>query len=346
MNGNVNRGNYRPPQRHRRRRDERRAVLIGVASVLFVAVVVFAVLVGIEIFKGNDAPPEQPGNEEIPNDAKIFETDELEVMSGDVHVGDLLLINEEHPYVFPKREIETVPVFNGRVVHGTSASGNPIYSYYTQNGVDKCARMDEAALKLFQLWADDFYKATGNSDLFVFDEDGYRSYDEQKAKQESNYLDYAAPGATEHHTGKVIDLYVYTGKVTGTIDDEGFAQTFKWIYDNAYKYGFVHRYPDSKVNITGVDYEPYHFRYVGYPHAYYMYKNGLCLEEYLNKVKTYTADAPLEFKGDDGGRYMVYYCPASDGEKTTLTVPAEYIYTVSGDNREGFIITVKVEKEK
>ena len=151
-------------------------------------------------------------------------------------------------------------------------------------------------------------------------------------------------GATEHHIGEVIDLYVYTGKVRGNLDDEGFADIFKWVYDNAYKYGFVLRYPESKSGVTGVDYEPYHFRQVGYAHAYYMTKNDLCLEEYLELLKRdHGISSPLEFKGDDGNSYMVYYVQASETDMTELSVPTEYTYTISGDNMEGFIVTVTVK---
>ena len=331
--------------RGRRRRDGGRILLMGIAAVLLVAVAIFAVLVGIEFSRlGGEEPVESPNNNDIPEPDKKFETAEIEIPTADLHTGLLILINEDHPYIFPENAPDVVPIVNGRESHGTSASGNPIYSYYTQNGIDKCAKMEGSTLEFFRRWADDFYKATGNSDLFVFDEDGYRTKEYQAERYSSKPLDYAESGATEHHTGRVVDLYVFTGKITGKLDDIDFAATFKWIYDNAYKYGFVHRYPESKAAITGVDFEPYHFRYVGYPHAYYMSKNGICLEEYLNKVKTCTADEPLEFRGDDGKNYMVYYFPAGEGEMTTLTVPAEYTYTVSGDNVGGFIITVEVDK--
>ena len=330
---------------HRRRRDGRRIIMMGAVLVLFVAVVVFAVLVGKELFSGGSAPIETPDNGgEIITPAKKFETAEITVTTAYLHEGDLILINEDNPYVFPESSPELVAIVNNRASHGTSASGNPIYSYYTQNGIDKCAKMEKSTLVIFQEWTDAFYAATGNSDLFVFDEDGYRSFDAQEAKHSAKPLEYDAPGTTEHHTGKVVDLYVYTGKVTGKIDDEGFSHVFGWIYENAYKYGFVHRYPADKAAVTGVEYEPYHFRYVGYPHAYYMYKNNLCLEEYLTALKGTTYEAPLEFKADDGVKYMVYYFPVDAAETTKLTVPAEYTYTISGDNMGGFIVTVKVGK--
>ena len=296
MNGN--RGNYRPPIKRKRRIDGGRVLLMGLAAVLLIVVAIFAVLVGIEFSRlGGDEPFETPAeSEEIPSAEKKFETAEIEIPTSDVHSGLLILVNEENHYVFPETSPEVVPIVNGRESHGTSESGNPIYSYYTQNGIDKCAKMGSDILSAFRNWTDDFYRATGNSDLFVFDEDGFRTLDEQAAKYSSKPLDYAEAGASEHHTGKVVDLYVFTGKVTGKIDDEGFAHIFKWIYENSYKYGFVHRYPENKVAVTGVDYEPYHFRYVGYPHAYYMNKQGICLEEFIDLLKSRcTYDAPLEF---------------------------------------------------
>lgn len=344
MDRNSNRG-YRPSggqmRFDKRRRDQRRSTMIGIIAVLTVAVAVFGFLVLAEIFGWFDKAPELPNDIEDPEEK--FKTAQISVPSKDIHIGDLILINVENPYVFPEEAPTVVPVINDRTVHGISESGNNIYSFYTQNGIDKCAKLESETLKLLQKWTDDFYKATGNSDLFIFDEDGYRTKAEQEDKYNSKPSEYAPAAATEHHTGKAIDFYVYTGKIRGNLDDEGFADIFKWVYDNAYKYGFVLRYPESKEGITGVTYEPYHFRQVGYAHAYYMTKNSLCLEEYLELLKKdHGISAPLEFKGDDGISYMVYYIAASDEAETELLVPSEYSYTVSGDNMEGFIVTVKV----
>lgn len=61
--------------------------------------------------------------------------------------------------------------------------------------------------------------------------------------------------------------------------------------DNAYKYGFVIRYPDGKESVTGVSDYNYAFRYVGYAHAYYMHENGLCLEEYISLLQKKYSDS-------------------------------------------------------
>ncbi|MBQ1243239.1 MAG: D-alanyl-D-alanine carboxypeptidase family protein, partial [Clostridia bacterium] len=59
---------------------------------------------------------------------------------------------------------------------------------------------------------------------------------------------------------------------------------YKWLSDNAHKYGFILRYPSDKTDITGIAYEPWHFRYVGKSHAKEIYNQGLCLEEYVETL--------------------------------------------------------------
>ncbi len=93
-------------------------------------------------------------------------------------------------------------------------------------------------------------------------------------------LEYSArPGTSEHQTGLCIDF------ITSTMEDldETFENTeaFTWLSQNAYKYGFILRYPSDKVDTTGYKYEPWHYRFVGRTAAEEIYNSGLCLEEYL-----------------------------------------------------------------
>lgn len=100
----------------------------------------------------------------------------------------------------------------------------------------------------------------------------------EKAKE--NVLTYSAsPGTSEHHTGLAVDLMT-----TSMSDlDESFADepVYPWLLENAWKFGFILRYPEDKVEVTGYSFEPWHYRFVGRHHAYLIYKQGLCLEEYL-----------------------------------------------------------------
>lgn len=86
------------------------------------------------------------------------------------------------------------------------------------------------------------------------------------------------PGASEHEIGLALDIVT----VGYTNLDEGFADTDagKWLAANSYKYGFILRYPKGKEDITGIEYEPWHFRYVGVDAATVITKNGITLEEF------------------------------------------------------------------
>ncbi len=89
----------------------------------------------------------------------------------------------------------------------------------------------------------------------------------------------AEPGTSEHQTGLCIDL-LERGK---TELDESFENTeaFRWLSENAHKYGFILRYPADKVDSTGYQYEPWHYRFVGRTAAEEIHASELCLEEYL-----------------------------------------------------------------
>ncbi len=87
------------------------------------------------------------------------------------------------------------------------------------------------------------------------------------------------PGSSEHQIGLALDIV----SDTYTMLEEGFADTDagKWLADNSYRYGFILRYPKGKEDITGIEFEPWHFRYVDVPAATYMYQNQLSLEEFV-----------------------------------------------------------------
>lgn len=85
------------------------------------------------------------------------------------------------------------------------------------------------------------------------------------------------PGHSEHQLGNTMDV----SNNNNTNHDFHKTKAGAWLKQNAHKYGFIIRYPEDKVDITRIDYEPWHIRYVGVYHATYMYVNNLCLEEYV-----------------------------------------------------------------
>ncbi|MBR5453099.1 MAG: D-alanyl-D-alanine carboxypeptidase family protein [Clostridia bacterium] len=141
--------------------------------------------------------------------------------------------------------------------------------------------------------------ANGYKDVTVTS--AYRSYASQKyyhnyyidqelknnpgwtwAQAKEKVLTYsAAPGTSEHQTGLCIDMHNLASA------DKSFAnqEAYKWLKDNAHKFGFILRFPEGKTDITKIDFEPWHYRYVGRYHATKIYESGMCLEEYLKSLK-------------------------------------------------------------
>lgn len=91
----------------------------------------------------------------------------------------------------------------------------------------------------------------------------------------------ARPGTSEHQLGLALDIVDADDPQLETWQEDTPVQ--QWLMKNSWKYGFVLRYPPEKSSITGIIYEPWHYRYVGRQAAEEMYARGLCLEEYLKK---------------------------------------------------------------
>ena len=149
-------------------------------------------------------------------------------------------------------------------------------------------QVDERIYPDLQKMFDDM-RASGHKPVVV---SGHRSAEEQQDILEAKYQEYrnqgysrieaekmaldwvAQPGTSEHQLGISVDINPDYSVSKGL----GF---YEWLRDNAYKYGFVNRYPADKVEITGISNEPWHYRYVGKDVAKIIYKENLCLEEYI-----------------------------------------------------------------
>ena len=130
------------------------------------------------------------------------------------------------------------------------------------------------------------YNAAKNDNVSLFIASPFRNYYEQKALYDSyvsrdgvkNADTYSArPGYSEHHTGLAVDLIPYRDLDLDTFESSA---GFTWMQDNAYKYGFILRYPAGKEYITGYMYEPWHYRYVGVEAAKVIRNENITFEEY------------------------------------------------------------------
>lgn len=103
-----------------------------------------------------------------------------------------------------------------------------------------------------------------------------KSHDE--AVQEAGTV-VAVPGTSEHQLGLTVDVVDVNNQ--NLTEEQEKTPTQKWLMANSWRYGFIHRYPNSKSDITGIIYEPWHYRYVGKDAAQEIFNKGITLEEYL-----------------------------------------------------------------
>ena len=117
---------------------------------------------------------------------------------------------------------------------------------------------DAAATAVETMFAD----AQSQAGLALASNSAYRSYSAQQSIYDGNDASTARPGYSEHQTGLAIDIGAESGKCSLAAC---FADTAEgqWLAANAWKYGFVLRYPDGQTAVTGYEFEPWHYRYIG-----------------------------------------------------------------------------------
>lgn len=177
---------------------------------------------------------------------------------------------------------------------------NPLPEDFTieLENIDSTKQFDKRAIgELRQMLQD--MKSFGISNIWV--QSAYRSIEYQKTLYENKINDYLnrggtmeeaemltseyinRPGESEHNLGLAVDFNNVNNDFENT-------KAYMWLKENAKDYGFVMRYPEEKAEITGVSYEPWHWRYVGKEHSYKMDELGMCLEEYIEYIEYLETD--------------------------------------------------------
>ena len=105
---------------------------------------------------------------------------------------------------------------------------------------------------------------------------------EEEAKVEAA-KSVAIPGTSEHQLGLAVDLV--DANMQDLTEAQESTETQKWLMANSWRYGFIHRYPNGKTDITGIIYEPWHYRYVGKDAAQEIFNRDITLEEYLGRAE-------------------------------------------------------------
>lgn len=239
-------------------------------------------------------------------------TRNIEIPKDMVYQGNLLLVNKEYQIhqVGVKKDI--VNLFE----HKELAKGYGLLNtniYLSEDIAQKFSEMVAAA------------EIDGVNHFLI--SSGYRNFHEQSVLYQQVGSDYALPaGNSEHNVGFALD-------VGSTLMKMENAPEGRWIKENAWKYGFILRYPRDKTDITGIQYEPWHIRYVGLPHSMIIHEKNLALEEYLDYLKK-KKEISTTFKGK---KYTITYYPVY--QKNAIKVRVDHDYSISGNNMDGVIVT-------
>ena len=333
----------------------RRQVYVGPGVLLLLVVIVVAVLAGVFLWgrggeetSGNDSAQvsgqddqQADGTDNGQTDDQQTDADEpkgvvtstgvnctlMDLGENAIYTGDLILVNNSTFFHFPENQ-ELVSVYDEKN-DSYYVGGTNIY-------------LAPAAMEALNAMLVDFTAQGGSKSVNVVA--GHRTEEFQQhlfdQSAEQNGLEHAQqyvaqPGGSEHHTGLVVDLSIYHSD--GTSEEYHGTGEYAWINDNCQNYGYVVRYDEDKADLTGIADEPWHFRYVGVPHATQMVKEGLCLEEYIDYLKDYTAQGEHLMIQCASGDYEVWYA-----EGSSVYLPDSGEYTVSGNNVDGVIVTCKV----
>ena len=240
-------------------------------------------------------------------------TKTLTIPQSDIYSGDLLLLDATHPLH------KTTSVTLMSVERPKTDTGSSIYS--VRNTASLSLRAD--VLKQFNAMMEDFYKQTKDDNLLVYD-----AYDSSKSSQAAIY-ESGASLSLGYYTPLNNGEYARNESIYGV-------EVYNWIYDNCHKYGFTLLESEAEIDDDGEYIGSNVFRYVGIPHATAMAERKLSFEDYLSYLKENTSAAkPLGIM-----TYAIYYLGAQDSH----VVPEKYEYSVSGNNADGFIITVDLSK--
>ena len=138
----------------------------------------------------------------------------------------------------------------------------------------------------------EMFNAARAEGIYPIVREGYRTEKEQQALYDEKVQAYinegysrsraektakewvALPGTSEHQLGIAVDINADKSKCSNN-------EVYTWLAENAHEYGFILRYPQGKLEMTGISYEPWHYRYVGVDAAQEIYNENICLEEYL-----------------------------------------------------------------
>ncbi|MBR2293800.1 MAG: hypothetical protein IKA44_05790 [Clostridia bacterium] len=300
---------------------KRLAALAVCVTAALLAVALVALLIGsVATAIKNKAPDTSGEGDDTGTKIPVgYTTTNLAEAGYSIHNGTLLVIDESHPFASTATLVQPQPNVRAK------DEGVDLY-----RGAYDTINVTQETLDAFNAMVSAFHaekkgeEGYGTGNLWL------------QSRLSSKEYSASADAALKSATGLIV-----CHQEKGTENDEvsiydsatkKAVGVYQWIYDNAYKYGFI--------QVSAAEGEENIFRYVGVAHAAYMKNNNKTFSEYVTLLQTTSASKPLSVsvKDADGKtvKYTMYYLSAS----AEAVVPANNTYTVSGDNVGGYIVTV------
>lgn len=238
-------------------------------------------------------------------------------------------------------------IYNGNLI--LVNSHNPINSWNSNQLIPVNMRYPDILMELRAAsMLDNLIQEICGEEEDIIPISGYRSKEIQEDIYKKSLIEngseftrkyVALPNHSEHQTGLAIDLTINQDEADLIRPEFPYTGKCGLFRKRAATYGFIERYEEGKEKITGIGHEPWHFRYVGYPHSQIMVDYGLSLEEYIPLLKTYPYQK-AHFLYEDKKQKMELFFIESNGREQVIEIMEDCLHQVSGNNQDGFIVTL------
>ena len=246
----------------------RRIVVLLILIAIIVAIITSIInLIKSIFFKDNEIPQEQIQNKITTISNEVTVPVVAQPKEREITDWRLTLVNSEN--LLPEDfEVELADIDETR--------------QFDARAIDELNKMMNAMRKsgITNVWVQSSYRSVARQKE-LYDDSVNKYMKQGKTRAQAEKLTEKLinkPGSSEHNLGLAVDF----NKVETEFKD---TKGYKWLLKNAENYGFILRYPEEKVSITGISYEPWHWRYVGKEHAIQINKLNMCLEEYIDYLK-------------------------------------------------------------
>lgn len=243
----------------------------------------------------------------------------MKLIREDIHRGNLILVNRDNPIKIQETEIKTSLVSVCNTDHLLYKKATELI-HQILNEID--------------------------SDNEIVPVSCFRSRQEQKSLYNDSVRDngfkftnkyVAKPDKSEHQSGLAIDLGKNKEDIDFICPEFPYYGVFNEFRNKAVENGFIERYKEDKEYITGISKEPWHFRYIGYPHSAIIEEKNFALEEYHEYIKNFNSQESCLKYIDEKFIWEIFYHKLIGG--IGYIEINDYDFTISGNNMDGFIIT-------